>query len=66
MVFRHFNPPTEQQRIVADLDASQAEVDALRSLQAETAAELEDLLPALLQPSQCYGTTGDRAFKGES
>jgi type I restriction enzyme S subunit len=37
------------------LDALQAEVDALRHLQAETAAELDALLPAIL----------DRAFKGE-
>ncbi|MCX6906684.1 MAG: hypothetical protein NTY01_01435 [Verrucomicrobia bacterium] len=33
----------------------QAEVDALKCLQAETAAELDALLPAIL----------DRAFKGE-
>lgn len=33
----------------------QAEVDALRRLQAETATELDALLPAIL----------DRAFKGE-
>ena len=45
----------EQRRIVSELDALQAEVDALKRLQAETAAELEALLPALL----------DRAFKGE-
>ena len=45
----------EQRRIVAELDALQAEVDALKRLQAETAAELAALLPALL----------DRAFKGE-
>jgi len=36
-------------------DALQAEVDALKRLQAETAAELDALLPAIL----------DRAFKGE-
>ncbi len=36
-----------------DSDALQAEVDALKRLQAETAAELSALLPALL----------DRAFK---
>jgi type I restriction enzyme S subunit len=48
-------PLTEQRRIVAELDALQAEVDALKRLQAETAAELDALLPALL----------DRAFKGE-
>ena len=35
--------------------ACRAEVDALKHLQAETAAELDALLPALL----------DRAFKGE-
>ena len=46
---------TEQRRIVAELDALQAEVDRLKALQAETAAELAALLPSLL----------DRAFKGE-
>jgi len=45
----------EQRRIVAELDALQAEVEALKRLQAETSAELDALLPALL----------DRAFKGE-
>ena len=45
----------EQRRIVAELDALQAEVDALKRLQAETATELDALLPAVL----------DRAFKGE-
>lgn len=45
----------EQRRIVAELDALQAEVDALKRLQAETAAELDALLPAIL----------DRALKGE-
>jgi len=48
-------PLTEQRRIVAELDALQAEVDALKRLQAATAAELAALLPAIL----------DRAFKGE-
>ena len=48
-------PLPEQRRIVAELDALQAEVDALKRLQAETAAELDALLPALL----------DRAFKGD-
>ena len=48
-------PLPEQRRIVAELDALQAEVDALKRLQAETAAELDALLPALL----------DQAFKGE-
>jgi type I restriction enzyme S subunit len=45
----------EQRRIMAELDALQAEVDALKHLQAETAADLDALLPAVL----------DRAFKGE-
>ncbi|MCB1093508.1 MAG: restriction endonuclease subunit S, partial [Verrucomicrobiae bacterium] len=48
-------PLPEQRRIVAELDALQAEVDALKRLQSETAAELDALLPAIL----------DRAFKGE-
>jgi type I restriction enzyme S subunit len=48
-------PLGEQRRIVAELDALQAEVDALKRLQAETATELDALLPAIL----------DRAFKGE-
>jgi type I restriction enzyme S subunit len=48
-------PLTLQRRIVAELDALQAEVDALKRLQAETAAELDALLPSIL----------DRAFKGE-
>jgi type I restriction enzyme S subunit len=48
-------PLPEQRRIVAELDALQAEVDALKRLQAGTAAELDALLPAVL----------DRAFKGE-
>lgn len=47
-------PLPDQRRIVAELDALQAEVDALKRHQAETAAELDALLPALL----------DRAFKG--
>jgi type I restriction enzyme, S subunit len=41
-------PLAEQRRIVAELDA-------LKRLQAETAAELDALLPSIL----------DRAFKGE-
>lgn len=48
-------PLPEQRRIVAELDALQAEVDGLKRLQAETAAELDALLPAIL----------DRAFKGD-
>jgi len=50
-----FPPLPEQRRIVSELDALQTEVDALKRLQAETAAELDALLPAVL----------DRAFKGE-
>jgi type I restriction enzyme S subunit len=48
-------PLHEQRRIVAALDALQVEVDALKRLQAETAAELYALLPSIL----------DKAFKGE-
>jgi type I restriction enzyme S subunit len=48
-------PLNEQRRIVAYLDGLQAQVDALKKLQAQTAAELDALLPAIL----------DRAFKGE-
>ncbi len=48
-------PLPEQRRIVAELDALQAEVDTLKHLQAETAAELDALLRAIL----------DQAFKGE-
>lgn len=48
-------PLREQRRIVAELGALQAEVDALKRLQAESAAELNALLPSIL----------DKAFKGE-
>jgi len=48
-------PPSKQRRIVAGPDALRAEVDVLKRLQAETAAELDALLPAVL----------DRAFRGE-
>ncbi|MDQ6630707.1 MAG: restriction endonuclease subunit S, partial [Verrucomicrobiota bacterium] len=48
-IFRNLKTPlpplTEQRRIVAELDALQSEVDALKCLQAETAAELDALLP---------------------
>ena len=44
-----------QRRIVSELDALQAEVETLEPLEAETAAESDALLPAIL----------DRAFKGE-
>ena len=45
----------EQRNIVVELDGLQAEVDALKRLQSETSAELDALLPSIL----------DRAFKGE-
>lgn len=45
----------EQRRIVSELDAFESQVDALRRLQSETAAELDTLLPSIL----------DKAFKGE-
>jgi type I restriction enzyme S subunit len=44
-----------QQRIVVQLDNLQAKVDAVKRLQAETQAELDALLPSVL----------DRAFRGE-
>ena len=46
---------SKQRRIMAKLDGLQAEVDALERLQAETATELDALLPSIL----------DKAFKGE-
>jgi len=45
----------EQRRIVGELDALQLQVNTLKTLQSDTAAELDALLPAIL----------DRAFKGE-
>ena len=48
-------PIIEQRHIVAYLDSLQARVDALKTLQAETQAELDALLPAML----------DKVFKGE-
>ncbi len=51
-----FVPPIqEQRRIVAYLDTLQTKVDALKHMQAETAAELDAMLPSIL----------DKAFKGE-
>jgi type I restriction enzyme, S subunit len=41
-------PRTEQSRIVERLDDLQGKVDSLRTLQAETTAELDALLPAVL------------------
>ena len=48
-------PLLEQHLIVAELQALQTEMDAIRTLQSKTAEELDALLPAIL----------DRAFKGE-
>jgi type I restriction enzyme S subunit len=45
----------EQHEVVAELDDLQAQVESLRRVQAETAAELDALLPSIL----------DRAFRGE-
>jgi len=45
----------EQRRIVAYLDNLQAQVDELTALQEATQAELDALLPSVL----------DRAFRGE-
>ncbi len=44
-----------QDRVVAELDALQSKLDSVKALQAETAAELDAMLPAIL----------DKAFKGE-
>jgi type I restriction enzyme S subunit len=48
-------PIQDQRRIVAELDAIQSKVDALKKFQAETAHELNALAPSIL----------DKAFKGE-
>jgi type I restriction enzyme S subunit len=50
-----FAAEKEQSRIASHLDSLQAKVDVLKALQAATQAELDALLPAVL----------DRAFKGE-
>lgn len=42
-------PLPEQRRIVEYLDGLQAKVDAVKALQAQTAAELDALLPSILQ-----------------
>lgn len=44
-----------QERFVAELDALQAKLDAVKALQVETAAETDAMLPTIL----------DKAFKGE-
>jgi len=48
-------PIEKQKQIVAELDVLHAEVDKIKHLQIDSAAELDALLPAIL----------DRAFKGE-
>jgi type I restriction enzyme S subunit len=45
----------EQRRIVAELEESHVQMDALKKLQAKTAAELDALLPSIL----------DKASKGQ-
>jgi hypothetical protein len=50
-----FAPLPEQRRIVAYLDELQAKVDSLKTLQTQSAAELDALLPSIL----------DKAFKRE-
>ena len=48
-------PLSEQRRTVAYLDDLQARVDPLKRLQAQTSAELDAMLPSIL----------DKAFSGE-
>ncbi len=48
-------PKPEQRRLVATIATLQAKVDALKALQAHSAAELDALLPSVL----------DKAFKGD-
>jgi type I restriction enzyme S subunit len=48
-------PLPEQQKIVVYLDDLQQQTDALKALQAETSAELNALIPSIL----------DKAFRGE-
>lgn len=47
-------PEAEQRRVVAELDVLQSKLDSVTALQTETAAELDAMLPAIL----------DKAFKG--
>jgi type I restriction enzyme, S subunit len=51
----NFPSAQEQRRIVAHLDDLQSKVDSLKVLQSQSAAELDALLPSIL----------DKAFKGE-
>jgi type I restriction enzyme S subunit len=48
-------PLAKQRAIVAELDAVQVKVDAVKTLQIDTAAELDAMMPAIL----------DKAFRGE-
>ena len=43
----------EQRRIVAYLDELQEKADALKTLQAETSAELDALMPSILDQAFC-------------
>jgi type I restriction enzyme S subunit len=53
--FEFFHPPlAEQRRIVAKLEASQAETSRLKQMQAETSAKIDSVVPSIL----------DRAFNG--
>jgi type I restriction enzyme S subunit len=48
-------PLTAQKAIVAETQDLQTKIDTLKCLQAETASELDTMLPSIL----------DKAFKGE-
>jgi type I restriction enzyme, S subunit len=48
-------PLAEQRQIIAEIDALRGKVDELKRIQAETVAELNSLLPSIL----------DKAFKGD-
>jgi len=48
-------PLREQRRIVAYLESLQERTDILKALQADTSAELDALMPSIL----------DKAFRGE-
>lgn len=45
----------QQVKIAGELDALQSKLDSVKALQSETAAEMDAMLPAIL----------DKAFKGE-
>ena len=54
-IYLPFPPLDERRRIVTFLDSLQVKVDDLKNRQMQTQAELDALLPSIL----------DRAFKGE-